>query len=210
MAMDGRLGGMSLKHRLVERWVLRRLGSVEHERRVVAVALTLFDLTHHLHSLDFTHRRLLALAAIVHDVGRAVDEDTHPAQGAKMLNRDSWLPISPNERRALAYMTRHHRGAVPELGQDDYLTDVDDRRSLRILLALLRAADSLDSRSLESPRLVFACRGRRLSVTCYLDNDSNKARRVYRRRKKFRLLKELLGLRIEVDVRAGEALELVA
>ena len=84
------------------------------------------------------------------------------------------------------------------------------RSPVRVTLALLRAADALDSRSLESPRLVFALRGRTLRIGCYLDTDSAKARRVYRRRKKFRLLEELLDCRVELDVRCGETLSMVA
>jgi exopolyphosphatase / guanosine-5'-triphosphate,3'-diphosphate pyrophosphatase len=211
MPSDGhRRGGSSLKHRIIERWVRRRLGRIAHERRVVAIAQTMFDLTHHLHGLDGSHRQLLALAALVHDVGRAINEDTHPVQGAKLLLRESWLPLAPAERRWLAYLTRHHRGAVPKPGRDDHLLDGDDHTSLRLLLALLRAADSLDSRSQESPHVVIACRGRRLSVTCYLDNDTPKARKVYGRRKKHRLLEELLDLRVDIDVRAGEPVGMVA
>ena len=198
------------KHRALQRWAQRRLGSLEHERRVADIAATLFTLTSPRHELDAAHRRLLAMAATVHDVGRVDGEDGHEIVGAKMLLRDESLPLSGTERRALAYLTRHHRGPVPDAGCDRILGDSDDHDGLRVALALLRAADALDSRSLESPRLVFAMRGRALRIGCYLDTDSAKARRVYSRRKKFRLLEELLGCRVEIDVRCAEALSMVA
>jgi hypothetical protein len=84
------------------------------------------------------------------------------------------------------------------------------------LLALLRAADALDSRSLETPRLVFALGGRpqrlpvELRVHCYLHADTPKARKVYRRRKKFRLLEDVLGCRVEIEIAHAHALRLVA
>ena len=200
----------SEKQRTLQRWAQRRLGTLDHERRVGYIAATLFSLTSPRHDLDAAHRRLLAMAATVHDVGRVDGEDGHEIAGAKMILRDDSLPLSGAERRALAYLTRYHRGPVPDAGCDRILGESDDHDGLRVTLALLRAADALDSRSLESPRLVFAMRGRALRIGCYLDTDSAKARRVYSRRKKIRLLEALLGCRVEIDVRCAEALSMVA
>jgi exopolyphosphatase/guanosine-5'-triphosphate,3'-diphosphate pyrophosphatase len=197
------------RQRAAENWVRRRLGNIVHERRVKQIALRLFDLTQSLHGLRSSDRQLLALAAIVHDVGRSIDDETHPRQGAKLLKQASHLPLSPRQRRALIYLTRYHRGGVPELGMDKILGADDGPERLRLLLALLRAADSLDSRTIESPRLVFALRDRRLHITCYLDHDPSDARKVYGRRKKFRLLEELLDCHIELHIVQAELLELV-
>ena len=179
----------------LESWVLRHLGSVEHERRVSVLASSLFHLTQPLHDLDPSHLRLLRLAATVHDVGRAIDNKTHPAQGAHLLLDDPLVPLSGPDRRALAYLTLYHRGPVPESGRDTILRDSDDRDRLRSTLSLLRAADALDSRSMESPRVVFSLSGHggripTLHIRCYLETESAKARRIYRRRKKFRLLEQ--------------------
>jgi exopolyphosphatase/guanosine-5'-triphosphate,3'-diphosphate pyrophosphatase len=202
----------SICHRqqAVERWACRRLGSIVHELRVKEITLKLFDLTWPLHGLRIPDRRLLALAAVVHDVGRSVDDQTHPQQGRKLLERAEHLPLSPATRRALMYLTRYHRGDVPEARADDILRRDDDQEKVRVLLALLRAADSLDSRSIESPRLVFALRDRRLHITCYLDEDTPRARKVYGRRKKFRLLEELLDCRVELHIVQAEQLQMVA
>jgi exopolyphosphatase/guanosine-5'-triphosphate,3'-diphosphate pyrophosphatase len=198
------------KHRLLQRWAHRRLGELDHERRVGDIAETLFALTASRHGLPVTYRRLLAMAATVHDVGRCDGDDGHEFTGAKMILRDDSLPLTGAERRALAYLTRHHRGDVPDAGRDRILSDSDDHDALRLTLALLRAADALDSRSLASPRLVFALRGRTLRIGCYLEEDCEKARKVYSRRKKFRLLEDLLACRIAIDVHFAEALSMVA
>lgn len=200
----------------VEKWVRRRLGQTVHELRVAEIAATIFDLTSPLHALDGASLRVLRLAALVHDVGRCEDEAEHPATGAAMLLADETLPLTAAERRALAYLTLYHRGAVPDLDRDDVLHPEDDADRLVKLLAMLRCADGLDSRSLESPRLVFAlvaASGAQrpvLRVTCYLQSDSEKVRRVYLRRKKFRLLEETLACRVEVDVAQAQGLRLVA
>ena len=205
----------------VEKWVRRRLGQTDHELRVAEICATVFDLTAPLHRLESKqHLRLLRLAGLVHDVGRSVDDAEHPAHGAAMILSEDSLPLAAIERRALAYLTLYHRGPVPETGDDDVLHPEDDHAGLLKLLGLLRCADGLDSRSLESPRLVFAllatdgagAGGSRptLRVTCYLQGDSEKVRRVYQRRKKFRLLEQTLGCRVEVEVAQAQALRMVA
>jgi len=205
-----------------ERWVARRLGGAAHERRVADVGSTLFDLTAPLHGLAAADRRMVRLAAMVHDVGRSAGVEGHAAAGAGMVLADGSLPLSDAERRELAYLTLYHRGTVPEAGDDDVLHPDDDAGRLLKVLALLRAADALDGRSLESPRLVLAwaaghkAAGARrvarplLRVTCYLENDSAKARRAYQRRKKFRLLEDVLGCRVEVEIALAHALRMVA
>jgi exopolyphosphatase/pppGpp-phosphohydrolase len=204
------LASTAMDLRAVAQWTAARLDTLEHERRVARVASTLFDLTQPLHELRFFHRHLLRAAALVHDVGRSVNKDEHPLAGARMILRDRSLRATESDRRALAYLTLYHRDSVPAAGDESILRDGDDADALRKLLALLRAADALDSRSLESPRLVFGLKKRRLHVNCYLEDLTPKARRIYQRRKKFRLMEEEIGVRVEVDVLSAEILQLVA
>ena len=210
MDRDQEVSSFNVKQHVIERWVQRRLGRIDHERRVVSIAETLFQLTRKLHELGIAELRLLQMGCLVHDVGRRVSDKRHPEAGAKMLADDRYLPLTDSERRSLVYFTRYHRGAVPELGFDEILIAGDGRKRLRVLMALLRAADSLDNRQLSPPRLVFAMRGRKLQIICYLESLNGKAKRVYRRRKKFRLLEELLGCRIEVQVEEAESIRAVA
>jgi len=210
MAQDRRDYPATIRQRMTERWAQRRLGKIEHERRVSEVAATLFDLTQSFHKLDSHEKRVLELACVVHDIGRKADVKHHPAIGAKMILADNWLPLNDNERRSIAYLTRYHRGAVPELGFDEILAAGDNRRRMRIVLAILRAADALDGRQLQAPRLVFAMLGKKLSVTVYLEDDTPKARRFFKRRKKFRLFEELLGLKVELETRHAHTVQTVS
>jgi exopolyphosphatase/guanosine-5'-triphosphate,3'-diphosphate pyrophosphatase len=194
----------------LQRWTRRKLGTIDHELRVKSITGKLFDLTWPLHAMSRADRELLQMAAIVHDVGRYVDDATHPKQGAAMLHNAQMLPLSATERRALMYLTRHHRGEVPALGEDQILRATDDRETLLKLLALLRAADALDSRVIESPSLVFKLNHRRLNVTCCLNELTAKALQVYGRRKKFRLLEDVLQLHVQVRIVATERLRVVA
>jgi exopolyphosphatase / guanosine-5'-triphosphate,3'-diphosphate pyrophosphatase len=200
---------LSIQERAARRWVIRRLGRIGHESRVLAIASTLFDLMYDQHNLYGRHRRILRLGALVHDVGRQIDDADHPSIGSTMILKDSVLPISGSDRRRLAYLTRYHRGAVPRTGYDDILEPGDERKSMRRVLALLRAADTLDNRTVRPPRIVIATRGRRLRVTCFIEEDCGKSRRAFTRRKKFRLLEELLDCRVEVRIKLAEAVEAV-
>lgn len=210
MHSDRRDEPLSLKLHALSRWADRHLRGVDHERRVANNATRLFELTSSFHGLNTEDLRLLQMAAMVHDVGRSVDDEEHPEHGARMVRQEPHLPLTGGERRWLAYLTRYHRGRVPESRRDEVLRRKDDHHRLRLLLALLRAADALDSRSTETPRLRFQLDGRRVRITCYLEHDTPKARRVYTRRKKFRLLEQLLNCRVEVTLRGPKTVQLVA
>ena len=197
----------TIRERIAAAYARRQLKSLEHERRVLSIASKLFDLTGQLHELRPRDRRTLRLAALLHDVGRRFGERNHPADGARMILDDLTLPISVRQRRAVAYLTRYHRGAVPRIGFDDILRRGDRRKAMVKILALLRAADALDNRQLHPPTIAIALKGRKLSIICFVETDVNRARKVYRRRKKFRLLEELLGLKVDVDVQRAHTVQ---
>jgi exopolyphosphatase/pppGpp-phosphohydrolase len=197
---------ISTKEVAARQYARRQLQSIEHERRVCAIADALFTRTAPLHRLTSRHRRLLRLAALLHDVGRRFGDKDHPVRGAEMIARDRrWLLLTTRQRRALVYLTRYHRGAVPNLGYDGILRRRDGRKELLLVLALLRMADSLDNRQLESPHILISQRGRKLSIACMIDSadELTRARKVFRRRKKLRLLEELLDITIDVEVRSA-------
>jgi exopolyphosphatase/guanosine-5'-triphosphate,3'-diphosphate pyrophosphatase len=187
------------------------LDEVEHERRVTRIATRLFELTEPLHRLGDGDLRLLQTAAIVHDVGRSICDETHHLDGANLLLNDSDLPLGFAERRHLAYLTRYHKGSVPDAGRDNILHRSDDADRLLRILALLRSADALDSRKIGAARLIFALKGRnKVRVTCYVKADLSKARKVFMRRKKYRLMEEVFGCQVDVDVANASQLALVA
>jgi exopolyphosphatase/guanosine-5'-triphosphate,3'-diphosphate pyrophosphatase len=198
------------KREAVLRWVKKNRGDVSHELRVEKLALTLFTLTRETHGLTANERSLLSLAALVHDVGRAMEDDDHELYGAVMLDAAADLPLTDTERRRMMFMTRYHRGEVARENHEDYLKSMDDRQTARLLLGFLRAADALDSRNLETPRIAISVGKQALSITCYLREVTAKALRKFGKKKKFLLLEETLKMRILVDLRRVEGVELVA
>lgn len=193
-----------------QNWVSDHLGDIRHERRVGATASRLVDITLPLHDLARADLRLLKMAAMVHDVGRSVDNKNHPSVGARMIRRNADIPLKKQQCRALAYLTLRHRGSVPAAADDPALRRCNDGSTLRLLLGFLRAADALNSRWLPTPRISLSRRGRRIRIVCRLREDSADARRIFSRRKKFRLLEEMLDCRIDVVVIAQRRLRAVA
>lgn len=191
-------------HALLEKWARRRLGAVDHERRVAHIAGAMFDLTQDLHDLSHRAHWTLIAAAIVHDVGRAVDEEDHARIGANILLTDPALALSPTTRRWLAYLTLHHRGPVPSVRKDSVLRSSDDAPGLLKVLGLLRASDTLDSRSIEAPRLLMMRRENRVQITCYLREANDRAHRAFCRPKKYRLMEETLDCHVNVELQFGD------
>ena len=74
-------------------WARRKLGNVEHERRVTQIATTLFRLTQLRHEMSQHDLSVLKFGAVLHDVGRRVDERKHPTVGAKMIENDRPAPL---------------------------------------------------------------------------------------------------------------------
>jgi len=189
----------------VESWVRRRIGNIDHERRVLQIATAFYDLTRDLHGLGRRAHWALSAAAIIHDVGRSVDPDTHEQVGAEMILSDPSLQLPTRARRWLAYLTLYHRGPVPDLRSDEILRPSDDRPGLRKVLGLLRAADTLDSRSIDPPRLLLMRKDRRLQVNCWTKAPSSRAEKAFCRPKKYRLLEESIGCTVDVEVHHGDA-----
>ena len=176
-----------------------RLGHSAHERRVALVAVKLFDLLRARHKLDATHRDLLWTAALVHDAAKASSPADHDVRGAELVLKDRSLPLSPSRRRAVAFLVRYHRdadGAQRAAGEVRGF----DAEALLALLALLHAADGLDSRRVPLSAIIVRKRGRALDITCLVTGKLVRARRTLTRPRKFKLLSRVLDVNVGVNV----------
>lgn len=116
-----------------------------HAVQVCRVSLYLFDCTQALHAMGEHERRLLAAAALLHDIGWPVRPDAHH-KGSRDLILAAELPGVPDEeKRVLACIARYHRKAHPD-GKHKVYRDLDaeSQRTVTRLAAILRIADGLD------------------------------------------------------------------
>lgn len=181
-----------------------RIGHSAHERRVAVIACKLFDLLRDRHHLDDAHRDLLSIAALVHDAAKESSPADHDVRGAEMVLADRSLPLSPARRRAVAMLVRYHRKAGGARAAAASMP-AHDPRALLVLLALLHAADGLDSRRVHVGAIIVRKKGRTLDLNCLVPRKLTRARRRLTRPRKFGLLGRVLG--IDVRVRVERAME---
>ncbi|MFZ9889048.1 MAG: HD domain-containing protein, partial [Myxococcota bacterium] len=117
----------------------RRLGFDEvHARQVAHLALTLFDELEPLHQVPRTYRPVLHAAALLHDVGYAVNGNRHHRHSAYLIESADLPGLTDTERVVAARLARFHRRRPPAPGHPG-LTGLSavERRAVTRLVPLL-------------------------------------------------------------------------
>ena len=92
-----------------------------------------------------TERLWLQTAALLHDVGKAVDKTDHHKRTRDVIIDSTELPFNRHERIIIGLTARYHRGGLPNRRHRYYgELDAGARRHVQSLAALLRIADGLD------------------------------------------------------------------
>lgn len=134
--------------RTAARWFGRRLEcDARHSEHVRRIALALFDQLRPLHRMEPELRLVLEIGAILHDVGRFIHPQGHHKHG-EYLVRNARIPELKGWRRDMvASLIRYHNGkSEPEPHHKPYSAlNPERRRQTRLLVALLRLAEALDS-----------------------------------------------------------------
>lgn len=119
----------------------------EHARRVVAIALELFDSAAKkgLHTFNKDDRELLHHAAFLHDVGDFISFSDHHLHSHYIISHAELLGFSSREVLIMANIAKYHRKKLPKVRSVD-MRDLDqlDRQMVLRLSTLLRMAESLD------------------------------------------------------------------
>jgi exopolyphosphatase/guanosine-5'-triphosphate,3'-diphosphate pyrophosphatase len=117
-----------------------------HTEHVARLALELWDglAAHGVHSGQPEERELLWAAAMLHDVGTAVDYDDHHKH-SRYLVLNAGLPgFSPRETALIGQACRYHRKGRPGLGEFAPLMRKGDDALLGRLAAVLRVVEQLE------------------------------------------------------------------
>lgn len=133
------------RRRSVTGLAARFSGANVHGRHVAKLALSLFDAIAPALGLNDTARELLEYAALLHDVGHAIDHDRHNRHSYYLIKNGDLLGFDPEEIEILALAARGHR----KQGGQFYPEELGGlspaaRRTARGLAAILRVADGLD------------------------------------------------------------------
>ncbi len=117
----------------------------KHSLAVQALALRLFDNLAERLGLHDEDRRILADAAMLHDIGYHINYDRHHKHSYHLILHAELLGVSPEEQVLIANVARYHRGASPVKTHRDYAAlDKPLRARVRRLAAILRVADGFD------------------------------------------------------------------
>lgn len=116
-----------------------------HSEQVTRLAEMLFDATHALHRLDAAARFLLTCAGLLHDIGWSDGQKGHHKMSMQMILTDRTLPLTPDERAAVALIARYHRKSLPDRTHPVYCDLAEPQRKVVDTVgAILRLADGLD------------------------------------------------------------------
>jgi exopolyphosphatase / guanosine-5'-triphosphate,3'-diphosphate pyrophosphatase len=117
-----------------------------HSRQVQRLALQLFDSIGERLGCAPEDRRILADAALLHDVGYHINYEGHNKHSYHLVLHADLLGMSPTEQVIVAHVGRYHRGAEPNKRKHPAYAQLDKRTRARIkrLAAILRVADGFD------------------------------------------------------------------
>jgi exopolyphosphatase/guanosine-5'-triphosphate,3'-diphosphate pyrophosphatase len=116
-----------------------------HGKHVRKLALELFDAIGARLGCDRSDRRILADAALLHDVGYHINYDKHHKHSYHLIQHAELLGMTPAEQVAVANVARYHRGTVPRKKHPNFAAlDADWRDTVIRLAAILRVADGFD------------------------------------------------------------------
>ncbi len=117
----------------------------DHSSHVAALSMQIFEHTKHIHKLDNRFGLLLHIAAILHDIGRFVDQRKHHKHSYYLISNSQLPGLTDEEMAIVALTARYHRKAEPKPSHLEYM-QLSSRAKVVIckLAAILRVADALD------------------------------------------------------------------
>ena len=117
-----------------------------HARHVARLALDMWDelAASDVHPGAAEERELLWSAAMLHDLGTAIDYDDHHKHSRYLILNARLFGFSPRETALIGQMARYHRKGNPSLGEFAVLAKPGDEAMLSRCSAVLRLAEQLE------------------------------------------------------------------
>ncbi len=117
-----------------------------HVDHVARLALELWEAlgSAGLHGCDPLERDLLWSAAMLHDIGTAVDYDDHHKHSRYLILSAGLPGHSPRETGLIGQLARYHRKGSPGLGEFSALARDGDEEMVERCAAVLRLAEQLE------------------------------------------------------------------
>src|SRR5690606_18778981 len=117
----------------------------DHARQVARLALAIMEQTSAWHGLGDREKEWMEYAALLHDIGHHISFEKHHRHSYYLIKHGDLRGFEPEEIETIALIARYHRRAAPKRSHEGYATlDSRLRRTVRVLAACLRMAESLD------------------------------------------------------------------
>ena len=116
-----------------------------HAHQAARLAEKIFDYLAHSEKLSRHHRTLLSAAALLHDIGYAIEHESHHKHSLYLIKYSELTGFSEAERNVIANVARYHSRALPKERHPDFAQlNQRDRVTVWRLGSILRVADALD------------------------------------------------------------------
>jgi exopolyphosphatase/guanosine-5'-triphosphate,3'-diphosphate pyrophosphatase len=170
----------------------------EHARQVARTAVALFDQTQHLHELGPREREWLEYASLLHDIGNHISYERHHRHSQYLIRNGDLRGFEPDEILVLALVARYHRRGTPKKDHEGYGDLAPDlRRTVRLLAAFLRVAETLD-RSRHGVVQSVTLRDRGADLWLQVEAVGDAELEVWASRRQLAILEKALGKPITV------------
>jgi exopolyphosphatase / guanosine-5'-triphosphate,3'-diphosphate pyrophosphatase len=189
------------RERSVREFAERCHFDARHASHVQQLALQLFDALAPALALTAVDRRILADAALLHEVGYHINYEKHHKHSYHLIVHAELLGMTPLEQAAIALVARYHRGSEPKRSHKAFeQLDRAWRQRIRTLSAILRFADGFDRGHVGAiTRLQVARADGVLRVTAVPDPEATAYRlELWGAARKKGLLESVLALPIDV------------
>jgi exopolyphosphatase/guanosine-5'-triphosphate,3'-diphosphate pyrophosphatase len=170
------LAQLSREQRSVVEGMAKRYDvSMKHARHVAFLSHRLFETLQPVHRLPPAAGKLLEAAAILHDVGHFVSNTGHHKHSAYLVANSDMPGFTDKERLNIAALCRFHRKSMPQQRHIHFQAlDMEARRWVMSLAALLRIADSLDRGHSQKVRdLTTSLRDGSICLTIEAESDAD-------------------------------------
>ena len=131
----------------------------KHATHVADLSLQLFRALQLDHGLDARYEGLLCTAAILHDIGAFISNNSHHKHSMYLILNSEIFGLTRSDNTLVALVSRYHRRALPSRSHPEYQAlSRDSRLIVSKLAAILRLADALDRSHLKSLRTLDCSR----------------------------------------------------
>lgn len=145
----------------------------KHAMQVADLSLQLFRELQKDHGLDSHHEGLLCAAAILHDIGAFISNNSHHKHSMYLILNSEIFGLTSQDNTLTALVARYHRRALPGRNHPEYQAlPRDSRLVVSKLAAILRIADALDRSHLRQLHKVsFSREGDQFIITAHDVDD---------------------------------------